>query len=282
MLLNFSKRGEDTFTKTKYNNWKKALEKFKNHSLSITHREVVMKWQQLQQPPISSRLNAQTDKLLASQQNALLRKLKAIRLLLCQGLALRGHDDTCGNLHQLLVMVSRDCADVKSWIYDKRYISHEIVNEQICIMANILLRLLLTNISANTPSWYSVIGDEATDVAKREQFNLSIRWVDSNYHISEDPVGLYCLPNTAADTLCKIIKDILIRCSLPLSLCRGQAYDEAANMQDIQNGVATRIQRENPAALPVHCLAHSLNSCLQDTGRQILLLRDALDVVYRK
>lgn len=279
MLLNFSKRGEDTFTKTGYNNWKKALEKFKNHSLSITHCEAVMKWQQLQQPSISSRLNAQTDKLLASRRNALLWQLKAIRLLLHQGLSLRGHDDTCGNLHQLLVMVSGDCADVKSWIYDKRYMSHEIVNEQICIMANTLLRLLLTNISANTPSWYSVIGDEATDVAKREQFNLSIRWVDGNYHISEDPVGLYCLPNTAADTLCKVIKDILIRCSLPLSLCRGQAYDGAANMQGIRNGVATRIQRENPAALPVHCLAHSLNLCLQDTGRQILLLRDALDVV---
>ena len=58
--------------------------------------------------------------------------------------------------------------------------SHEIVNEQICIMANTLLRLLLTKILANTPSWYSVIGDEATDIAKREQFNLSIRWVDNN------------------------------------------------------------------------------------------------------
>ena len=81
-------------------------------------------------------------------------------------------------------------------------------------MANTILQLLLKNISANTPLWYSVIGDEATDVAKK-QFNLSIRWLDSNYHISEDPVDLYCLPNTAADTLYKVIKNILIRCSLP-------------------------------------------------------------------
>lgn len=278
-MLTFSKKGEDTFTTIGFNNWKKALEKFKTHSLSITHREAVMKWQQLQQPPISSRLNAQADKLLASRRNALLKQLNAIKFLLRQGIALRGHDDTCGNLHQLLVMLSGDCADVKSWISEKRYMSHEIVNEQICMMANTLLRSLLTKVSANTPSWYSVIGDEATDVAKREQFNLSIRWVNNNYAVSEDPVGLYCLPNTAADTLCKVIKDILIRCSLPLSLCRGQAYDGAANMQGIRNGVATRIQRENPAALPVHCLAHSLNLCLQDTGRQILLLRDALEVV---
>ena len=198
-MLTFSKRGEYTFTTIGFNNWKKALEKFKTYSLSITHHEAVMKWQQLQQPSISSRLNAQADKLLASRRNALLKQLSAVKFLLHQGIVLRGHDDTCGNVHQLLVMLSGDCADVKSWICEKRYMSHEIVNEQICMMANNLLRSLLTNISANTPLWYSVIGDEATDVAKREQFNLSIRWVNNNYAISEDPVGLYCLPNTTAD-----------------------------------------------------------------------------------
>lgn len=37
-------------------------------------------------------------------------------------------------------------------------------------------------------------------------------------------------------------------------------------------------QNDVPAALPVHCLAHSLNLCLQDAARQIELLRDAIDV----
>ena len=32
-------------------------------------------------------------------------------------------------------------------------------------------------------------------------------------------------------------------------------------------------------ALPVHCLAHLLNLCLQDAARQVELLRDAMDVV---
>ena len=30
-----------------------------------------------------------------------------------QGTTLRAHDDTSGNLHQLLVMVTGDCANVK-------------------------------------------------------------------------------------------------------------------------------------------------------------------------
>ena len=50
-------------------------------------------------------------------------------------------------------------------------------------------------------------------------------------------------------------------------------------MQGVRNGLATLIKKEVPAALPVHCLAHSLNHCLQAVSRQILLLRDAMDVV---
>ena len=50
-------------------------------------------------------------------------------------------------------------------------------------------------------------------------------------------------------------------------------------MQGRRIGVATQIRNENPAALPVHCFGHSLNLCLQDAGRKLPLLRDALDTV---
>lgn len=157
--------------------------------------------------------------------------------------------------------------------------SADIINEQITIMGQTVLGTLLSSIKSTSPSWFSILADEATDVANREQFNLSIRWVDEDYAVNEDPVGLFCLPDTTANTLVVVLKDLLIRCSLPLSLCRGQAYDGAANMHGRRKGLSTRIWNENPAALPVHCFAHSLNLCLQDVGRQITPLRDALDVV---
>ena len=80
----------------------------------------------------------------------------------------------------------------------------------------------------SSPTWFSIIADEATDVVNREQFTLSIRWVNDDHNIHEDPVGLFCLPDTTADTLTKVLKDLLIRCSLSL---RGQTYDAASNMQ---------------------------------------------------
>ena len=56
--------------------------------------------------------------------------------------------------------------------------SHEIVNEQIRIMGQSVLCSLLESIRNNTVacSWYAIIADEATDIANREQLNVSLRW----------------------------------------------------------------------------------------------------------
>ena len=147
-------------------------------------------------------------------------------------------------------------------------------------MGQKVLREILAKIKSGIPLWSSIIADEATDVACNEQFNLSIRYVDDKYDSYEDAVGLFALPNTTAETLSTVLKDLLIHCDLPLSCCRGQAYDGAAAMQGRRKGLATLIRKEVPAALPVHCLAHSLNLCLQDAGRQIQALRDAIDIVW--
>ena len=142
-----------------------------------------------------------------------------------------------------------------------------------------MLRNLLKKITdVSGPAWFSVIADEATDIVHAEQLNLSIRWVNDNYEVHEDPIRLCRVPDTKAETLFQIIKDLLIRCNLPLALCRGRAYDGAANMQGRRTGVAARIKNEQPAALPVHCCAHSLNLCLQDAGRRLVCLRDALEI----
>lgn len=92
----------------------------------------------------------------------------------------------------------------------------------------VLLNLLQTMKEVMGTAWFSTIADEATDVCNAEQLNLSIRWVNDMCEVHEDPIGLYRVPDTKAETL---FKDILIRCNLPLALWYGQVYDEAANMQ---------------------------------------------------
>ena len=280
-LLTFSKMGENAFVCTGFDNWKKALEKFKAHSNSSTHKEAKMKWASLGKPTVQQQLDSHAKKLQASRREGLLTQLSAVRFLLRQGIAIRGHSDTEGNLRQLLSAWANrcDCTHLKSWLSAGKYMSHDVVNEQITIMGHTVLRSLLHRITSNSPAWYSIIGDEATDVASREQLNISIRWVNNEYVVSEDPIGLVNLPNTTANMLTQVIKDLLIRCGLPVSSCRGQAFDGAANMQGRKTGVATQIRSECPAAIAVHCFAHSLNLCLQDSVKRIPLLRDTLETV---
>ena len=117
------------------------------------------------------------------------------------------------------------------------------------------------------------------DSSNKEQLCVSIRWVDNAFNICEDPIELIDVPKTDSDTLATLIKDCLVRFSLPLSQCRGQAYDGASNMSGHISGVAARIQQIEPTAIYVHCLAHSTNLCLQTVGRKISPIREALDLV---
>ena len=91
-----------------------------------------------------------------------------------------------------------------------RYTRHQAVNELIEMLGLSLLRKLVRALKESTgPAWFSIIADEATDVAN-EQTNLSIRWVNYDYEVHEDSVRLFSVPDTKADTLCEVIKDFLI------------------------------------------------------------------------
>ena len=98
----------------------------------------------------------------------------------------------------------------------------------------------------------------------------SIRWVDTDYDVHEETLGLIQLPNTRAETIFSAIKDILIRCSLNMKQCCGQAYDGAANMSGIKNGVQA-LFKLSPHTLNVHCLAHCLNLCVKEVTRTCIL-----------
>ena len=108
--------------------------------------------------------------------------------------------------------------------------------------------------------------------------SVSLRWVDDHYIVHEDLVGLVEVEMTDAKTLTSTLKDVLLRCNLQLTQCRGQAYDGASNMAGHISGVSTRIAMEEPKAVYIHCLAHSLNLCLQECARYCDCVKDALSL----
>ena len=119
--------------------------------------------------------------------------------------------------------------------------------------------------------FFAIQADEACN----ELMCVSIRWVNKEYDIFEKLIGLVQLTKTDSATIFAALKDVLTLCILPVSMCRVQAYDGAANMSGRIHGVATRFKEEEPAALYVHCLDHSLNVCLQDVSQSCNSVRDS-------
>ena len=277
-----SKTNKSPFVGKGFCNWKNALAKFCEHEASSFHKEAVLKLAARQGVGIDAQLSVQLCNEQKHHRAMLMKLFEAIKYLGRQGLALRGHNedtvDVGGNLYRLLLLQAKECPEMITWLEKKEYISPTIVNEVINLMGQSVLRMLLSDASVSL--WYSVIADEATDISHNEQMSLSIRWIDSSYSIHEDTLGLIQLPNTKAETIFVAIKDILIRCSLPIKQCCGQAYDGAGNMSGIRNGVQALFKKEANHALYVHCLTHSLNLCVKDVTRTCDVIRDIMNFVY--
>ena len=274
-LLVFSKNQDSAFISNGYCNWRKSSKAFLKHGYSSTHAEAVLKINSTQD--IGSQLDYIHKEEQKARRESLLKQLSSLLFLLHQGLAIRGHNMEDGNLFQLLKLRSQDDPQLITWLNDHNYYSPDILSEQIELMAHSILRGVLKEI--NSAGWFSILADEATDVKRCEQMCVCIRWVDDDYNVNEETIGLVKVSKTDSATLFAALHDVCIRCVLPLEKCRGQAYDVAANMSGHISGVAARVQKEEKAALHVHCLAHSLNLCLQSTARVCMPISECLHLV---
>ena len=114
-LFTFCKKGDEAFSLKGFDNYKKAVEKFRIHENSDSHMEARLKCKSLNNPSIREQLGTRGAKVQETRRLGLVKQLEAINFLLRQGIALRGHSEE-GNLRQLLTTWSKDNAVVKSWI----------------------------------------------------------------------------------------------------------------------------------------------------------------------
>ena len=90
--------------------------------------------------------------------------------------------------------------------------------------------------------FYSLLADECTDIANKEQLTICLRWIDDKLQSNEEFLEFYEIPNTNAETIATVIEDALFRIGLPLKSCRGQCYDGAGPVAGIKNGLGVIIQ----------------------------------------
>ena len=277
-----STKRDPAFITKGYTNWKDATSAFNTHMMSQCHKEAVAAMELPRQTgDVCERLSREHEQQKAENRAMFRRILQNIHFLARQGLPLRGHGDGAdSNFTQLLRLRAFDAPAVLPWMEKKsdKYVSSDIQNECLQIMALSILRQ--TSASIVKSGIFTVMADECTDVANKEQFAVCIRWVDESLTDHEDVIGMYNVDTIDANTLTAAIRDVLLRMNLTMAQCRGQCYDGASNMTGSKHGVAAQLLAEEPCALLTHCYGHALNLAVADAMKQSKVCRDALDTAF--
>ena len=274
---------EQTFISTGFSDWKKATEKFKKHESSQCHKE------SLEQIIVLPSTSKDIGEMFSSQHAAekeksrecLLKVIQSLKYLSRQSIALRkGSDETDSNFIQLLKLQAESDPGLSNWLEKKRgtFCSNEIQNEILKVMSQHIQREVAANI--RSADFFTLMADETPDLQNKEQCVICLRWVDNEFEVHEDLIGLYNIESTASDSLVAMLNDVMIRMNLSLVKCRGQCYDGASNMSGNKNGVAKQIREIEPRALYTHCYGHVLNLAVKDSVDENKLLKDALDMAH--
>ena len=214
---------DDALSKTGFNNWKKALERFEKHQNTTSHRDAVDLVVKIPSTTkdVGEMLSAGLASQKAESRKVLLTILSSIRYLGRQGLAMRGRYKTAdssdkkggeidSNFIQLLRTWAEDNPGILKWM-DKaqnKFTSPDIQNEMLGIMALHILRDVSSEISGK---WYTIMVDETTDLSNTEQLICCLRYVDSDLEVHEEVIGLYSLDSTSAEMITATIEDVLLR-----------------------------------------------------------------------
>nr|XP_025038823.1 uncharacterized protein LOC106731766 [Pelodiscus sinensis] len=198
-----------------------------------------MKYVALQsQVNVSALMSASYRKESQSARTALHNIFTSVQYPAQQGIELRGHNESHSNLMQLLLLRSTDSKELRQWLNGTKYnwLSHEVINEIIEMMAMMVLRKIVQKIK--TSKFYAIVMDETTDLSRKEQVRFSLRFFSTeDWEIYEEFIG-FC-------------------------------YDGARNVSGKFTGIQARVKDREPRAEFVHCAARSLNLATQDAMHNI-------------
>ncbi len=212
----------------------------------------------------------------------MLSRLIEITLFLArQGMSFRGDDETSlsqnqGNFLELVELFSKYDSVIKLHLdavkekqgTQKRplvsLLSNRTQNDLIKALAISVKHVIKKEIQES--KIFSILLDETTDVSHTEQVSFVVRYVH-NMKIKERFIQVRNVHSTSGDALENLVMTLLEENDLKIENIQGQGYDGSANMSGHYKGLQSRILRQNPKALYVHCQAHCLNLVLVESAK---------------
>lgn len=144
------------------------------------------------------------------------------------------------------------------------YCSKTIQNELISLLGSEVRKKILSMVKE--AKYFSIILDCTSDVSHVEQLSITLRFVDvDEIQVRECFIAYKPVTDSTGEGLTSLFLDNIIQnYDLDMNDCRGQGYDNGANIVGKDKGVQARILRQFPRAFFNTCGCHSLNLVVAD------------------
>lgn len=143
------------------------------------------------------------------------------------------------------------------------YTSPHIQNEIIHLCGGVVKEKIVND--ARKAIAYSILADETSDIAGKEQLSIGIRFFDGEkMMIREEYLGFVQLENMDAETIAAAIDTFIENCNFDPTKCVGQGYDGCNTMSGKDGGVQKILREKYTKALFFHCASHKLNLVVND------------------
>ncbi|XP_065645242.1 zinc finger MYM-type protein 1-like [Hydra vulgaris] len=133
-------------------------------------------------------------------------------------------------LEHLKRIKNKECFDT--------YLGKDVQNEIIGLISRRILKTIVSSIQSS--KYFSVIMDCTPDVSHKEQLLILLRCVKINQEevlIEEFSCGFFHITDSTSSGLVETFLNLLAEYNLDLMNCRGQLYDNGANMRGQYKGV---------------------------------------------
>lgn len=266
-----SKAGTSFCTDKGFNDWKNLKQCIEQHERSINHKNSVVALRaRVSNKNLSNIQNAEIAQEKHYWTEVLQRVVVIVRKLTSRGLPLRGSDEVLGSCHNgNFLMAVELLAEFDPFLKEHlknygrpgsgktNYLSSTTYEEVVHIMAQKCREVISANVRA--AKYFSIIVDSTPDISHVDQLSIVMRYVQECGTPTE--VFLTFVPNTGhkSEELYTAITNTLASLEINLDDCRGQSYDNAANMSGAYTGLQARIKNANKFAEFIPCSAHSVN-----------------------
>ncbi|XP_050509357.1 zinc finger MYM-type protein 1-like [Diabrotica virgifera virgifera] len=265
-------RVQPTSFTTGFNNWKNAVIRLKQHEESKDHIANVLTF--FNRGKLKNRIDCSITSTFRSEvqywRNVLQRIVATIITLTTRGLSIQGDNSAIGSVQNgNFLGCSELIAEFDPFLREHltkfgnigqgncNYLPNTICEELIVLMGRKVRRTIVGELKQE--KYYSIIVDSTPDVSHVDQLAFLVRYVSGDGMPTERFIKYIPSEGHNSAALESTVISTLEECTIDLSDCRGQSYDNASNMSGKYSELQARIKNHNKLAEYVPCSGHSLN-----------------------